>query len=90
MYSNLSYLSSLLKNSLEEQIYGYNNLNGILKAHHFVRDILSKINDQASEFNSFLSQNKGLSINKADERLNEILNITNNVNTMIKDCFGEN
>lgn len=90
VYSNLSYLSSLLKNSLEEQIYGYNNLNGILKAHHFVRDILSKINDQASEFNSFLSQNKGLSINKADERLNEILNITNNVNTMIKDCFGEN
>lgn len=36
------------------------------------------------------SQNKGLSINKADRRLNEILNITNNVNTMIKDCFGEN
>ena len=44
---NLPRLKQSLKGSLEELIYGYDNLSGILKAHNFVSDILNKINKQA-------------------------------------------
>ena len=86
---NLPRLKQSLKGSLEELIYGYDNLNGILKAHNFVSDILNKINKQASVFNSLLKENRGQTINKAEVRLEEIINTTNNVNTMIEDCFGK-
>lgn len=33
-------------------------------------------------------RNRGQTINKATVRLEEIINTTNNVNTMIEDCFG--
>ena len=85
---NLPRLKQSLKGSLEELIYGYDNLSGILKAHNFVSDILNKINKQASNFNSLLKENRGQTINKAEIRLEEIINTTNNVNTMIEDCFG--
>ena len=85
---NLPRLKQSLKGSLEELIYGYDNLSGILKAHNFVSDILNKINKQASAFNSLLKENRGQTINKAEVRLEEIINTTNNVNTMIEDCFG--
>ena len=86
--SSLPRLKDLLEQSLEELIYGYDNLSGILKAHNFVSDILNKINKQASVFNSLLKENRGQTINKAEVRLEEIINTTNNVNTMIEDCFG--
>ena len=86
---NLPRLKQSLKGSLEELIYGYDNLSGILKAHNFVSDILNKINKQASNFNSLLKENRGQTINKAEVRLEEIINTTNNVNTMIEDCFGK-
>ena len=86
--SSLPRLKDLLEQSLEELIYGYDNLSGILKAHNFVSDILNKINKQASNFNSLLKENRGQTINKAEIRLEEIINTTNNVNTMIEDCFG--
>ena len=86
--SSLPRLKDLLEQSLEELIYGYDNLSGILKAHNFVSDILNKINKQASVFNSLLKENRGQTINKAEIRLEEIINTTNNVNTMIEDCFG--
>ena len=86
---NLPRLKQSLKGSLEELIYGYDNLSGILKAHKFVSDILNKINKQASNFNSLLKENRGQTINKAEVRLEEIINTTNNVNTMIEDCFGK-
>ena len=86
---NLPRLNQSLKGSLEELIYGYDNLSGILKAHNSVNDILNKINRQASEFNSLLKENRGQTINKATVRLEEIINTTNNVNTMIEDCFGK-
>ena len=85
---NLPRLNQSLKGSLEELIYGYDNLSGILKAHNSVNDILNKINKQASNFNSLLKENRGQTINKAEIRLEEIINTTNNVNTMIEDCFG--
>jgi len=85
---NLPRLKQSLKGSLEELIYGYDNLSGILKAHNLVSDILNKINKQASNFNSLLKENRGQTINKAEVRLEEIINTTNNVNTMIEDCFG--
>ena len=86
--SSLPRLKDLLEQSLEELIYGYDNLSGILKAHNFVSDILNKINRQASGFDSLLKENRGQTINKAEVRLEEIINTTNNVNTMIEDCFG--
>lgn len=86
--SSLPRLKDLLEQSLEELIYGYDNLSGILKAHNFVSDILNKINKQASVFNSLLKENRGQTINKAEVRLEEIINTTKNVNTMIEDCFG--
>lgn len=86
---NLPRLKQSLKGSLEELIYGYDNLSGILKAHNSVNDILNKINRQASGFNSLLKENRGQTINKATVRLEEIINTTNNVNTMIEDCFGK-
>ena len=86
---NLPRLNQSLKGSLEELIYGYDNLSGILKAHNSVNDILNKINKQASNFNSLLKENRGQTINKAEIRLEEIINTTNNVNTMIEDCFGK-
>ena len=86
---NLPRLKQSLKGSLEELIYGYDNINGILKAHNLVSDILNKINKQASVFNSLLKENRGQTINKAEVRLEEIINTTNNVNTMIEDCFGK-
>ena len=52
-------------------------------------DILKKINKQAAVFNSLLRENKGQTIEQAGVRLEEILNITNNVKTMIDDCFGK-
>ena len=85
---NLPRLNQSLKGSLEELIYGYDNLSGILKAHNSVNDILNKINRQASGFNSLLKENRGQTINKATVRLEEVINTTNNVNTMIEDCFG--
>ena len=87
--SSLPRLKDLLEQSLEELIYGYDNINGILKAHNLVSDILNKINKQASVFNSLLKENRGQTINKAEVRLEEIINTTNNVNTMIEDCFGK-
>ena len=87
--SNLPRLQYLLESSLEELIYGYDNLSGILNAHNLVSDILKKINKQAAVFNSLLRENKGQTIEQAGVRLEEILNITNNVNTMIDDCFGK-
>ena len=87
--SNLPRLQYLLEGSLEELIYGYDNLSGILNAHNLVSDILKKINKQAAVFNSLLRENKGQTIEQAGVRLEEILNITNNVNTMIDDCFGK-
>ena len=87
--SSLPRLKDLLEQSLEELIYGYDNLSGILKAHNLVSDILNKINKQASSFNSLLKENRGQTINKAEVRLEEIINTTNNVNTMIEDCFGK-
>ena len=87
--SNLPRLQYLLEISLEELIYGYDNLSGILNAHNLVSDILKKINKQAAVFNSLLRENKGQTIEQAGVRLEEILNITNNVNTMIDDCFGK-
>ena len=87
--SSLPRLKDLLEQSLEELIYGYDNLSGILKAHNLVSDILNKINKQASNFNSLLKENRGKTINKAEVRLEEIINTTNNVNTMIEDCFGK-
>ena len=87
--SSLPRLKDLLEQSLEELIYGYDNLSGILKAHNSVNDILNKINRQASTFNSLLKENRGQTINKATVRLEEIINTTNNVNTMIEDCFGK-
>lgn len=86
---NLPRLNQSLKGSLEELIYGYDNLSGVLKAHNSVNDILNKINRQASGFNSLLKENRGQTINKATVRLEEIINTTNNVNTMIEDCFGK-
>lgn len=85
---NLPRLNQSLKGSLEELIYGYDNLSGILKAHNYVSDILNKINRQASGFNSLLKENRGQTINKVTVRLEEIINTTNNVNAMIEDCFG--
>lgn len=87
---NLPRLKQSLKGSLEELIYGYDNLSGILKAHNLVSDILNKINKQAAVFNDLLKKNTGQTINGLNGRLEEILNITNNVNTMIEDCFGSN
>ena len=84
----LSQIEGLLQDSLEELIYGYDNLSGILKAHNIVSQILAKINTQATVFNDLLNKNTGQTINGLNGRLEEILNITNNVNTMIDDCFG--
>lgn len=39
-------------------------------------------------FNDLLKKNTGQTINGLNTRLEEIINITNNVNTMIEDCFG--
>lgn len=36
-----------------------------------------------------IEENRGQTINKATVRLEEIINTTNNVNTMIEDCFGK-
>ena len=86
--SSLPRLKDLLEQSLEELIYGYDNLSGILKAHNIVSQILAKINTQATVFNDLLKKNTGQTINGLNTRLEEIINITNNVNTMIEDCFG--
>ena len=85
----LSQIEGLLQDSLEELIYGYDNLSGILKAHNIVSQILAKINTQATVFNDLLKKNTGQTINGLNGRLEEIINITNNVNTMIEDCFGK-
>ena len=84
----LSQIEGLLQDSLEELIYGYDNLSGILKAHNIVSQILGKINTQAAVFNDLLKINTGQTINGLNGRLEEIINTTNNVNTMIEDCFG--
>ena len=84
----LSQIEGLLQDSLEELIYGYDNLSGILKAHNIVSQILAKINTQATVFNDLLKKNTGQTINGLNGRLEEIINITNNVNTMVDDCFG--
>ena len=84
----LSQIEGLLQDSLEELIYGYDNLSGILKAHNIVSQILAKINTQATVFNDLLNKNTGQTINGLNGRLEEIINITNNVNTMVEDCFG--
>ena len=84
----LSQIEGLLQDSLEELIYGYDNLSGILKAHNIVSQILAKINTQATVFNDLLNKNTGQTINGLNGRLEEIINITNNVNTMVDDCFG--
>ena len=84
----LSQIEGLLQDSLEELIYGYDNLSGILKAHNIVSQILAKINTQATVFNDLLKKNTGQTINGLNGRLEEIINITNNVNTMVEDCFG--
>lgn len=89
VHEGLSQIEGLLQDSLEELIYGYDNLSGILKAHNIVSQILAKINTQATVFNDLLKKNTGQTINGLDGRLGEILNITNNVNTMVEDCFGE-
>ena len=88
VHEGLSQIEGLLQDSLEELIYGYDNLNGILKAHNIVSQILGKINTQAAVFNDLLKKNTGQTINGLEGRLEEIINITNNVNTMIEDCFG--
>lgn len=88
VHEGLSQIEGLLQDSLEELIYGYDNLSGILKAHNIVSQILAKINTQASVFNDLLKKNTGQTINGLNGRLEEIINITNNVNTMIEDCFG--
>ena len=88
VHEGLSQIEGLLQDSLEELIYGYDNLSGILKAHNIVSQILAKINTQATVFNDLLKKNTGQTINGLNGRLEEILNITNNVNTMIEDCFG--
>ena len=85
----LSQIEGLLQDSLEELIYGYDNLSGILKAHNIVSQILAKINTQATVFNDLLNKNTGQTINGLNGRLEEIINTTNNVNTMIEDCFGK-
>ena len=85
----LSQIEGLLQDSLEELIYGYDNLSGILKAHNIVSQILAKINTQATVFNDLLKKNTGQTINGLDGRLGEIINITNNVNVMVEDCFGK-
>ena len=84
----LSQIEGLLQDSLEELIYGYDNLSGILKPHNIVSQILAKINTQATVFNDLLNKNTGQTINGLNGRLEEIINITNNVNTMVEDCFG--
>lgn len=84
----LSQIEGLLQDSLEELIYGYDNLSGILKAHNIVSQILAKINTQATVFNDLLNKNTGQTINGLNGRLEEIINIKNNVNTMVEDCFG--
>ena len=89
VHEGLSQIEGLLQDSLEELIYGYDNLSGILKAHNIVSQILAKINTQATVFNDLLKKNTGQTINGLNGRLEEIINITNNVNTMIEDCFGK-
>lgn len=88
VHEGLSQIEGLLQDSLEELIYGYDNLSGILKAHNIVSQILAKINTQATVFNDLLKKNTGQTINGLNGRLEEIINITNNVNTMVEDCFG--
>jgi len=88
VHEGLSQIEGLLQDSLEELIYGYDNLSGILKAHNIVSQILAKINTQATVFNDLLKKNTGQTINGLNGRLEETINITNNVNTMIEDCFG--
>ena len=79
----------MIRSSLEEVIYGYNNLEGIIKAEKIVAELLMKIKTQATGLNNLLEQNKGMALLSVQHRLNEVLSTTSYVKTMIDDCFGD-
>ena len=87
--NNLPIMRSMIRNSLEEVIYGYNNLEGIIKAEKIVAELLMKIKTQATGLNNLLEQNKGKALLSVQHRLNEVLSTTSYVKTMIDDCFGD-
>lgn len=87
--NNLPNMRSMIRSSLEEVIYGYNNLEGIIKAEKIVAELLMKIKTQATGLNNLLEQNKGKALLSVQHRLNEVLSTTSYVKTMIDDCFGD-
>ena len=87
--NNLPIMKSMIRSSLEEVIYGYNNLEGIIKAEKIVAELLMKIKTQATGLNNLLEQNKGKALLSVQHRLNEVLSTTSYVKTMIDDCFGD-
>ena len=87
--NNLPIMRSMIRSSLEEVIYGYNNLEGIIKAEKIVAELLMKIKTQATGLNNLLEQNKGKALLSVQHRLNEVLSTTSYVKTMIDDCFGD-
>lgn len=87
--NNLPIMKSMIRSSLEEVIYGYNNLEGIIKAEKIVVELLMKIKTQATGLNNLLEQNKGKALLSVQHRLNEVLSTTSYVKTMIDDCFGD-
>ena len=87
--NNLPIMRSMIRSSLEEVIYGYNNLEGIIKAEKIVAELLMKIKTQATGLNNLLEQNKGNALLSVQHRLNEVLSTTSYVKTMIDDCFGD-
>ena len=87
--NNLPIMKSMIRSSLEEVIYGYNNLEGIIKAEKIVEELLMKIKTQATGLNNLLEQNKGKALLSVQHRLNEVLSTTSYVKTMIDDCFGD-
>lgn len=87
--NNLPIMRSMIRSSLEEVIYGYNNLEGIIKAEKIVAELLMKIKTQAMGLNNLLEQNKGNALLSVQHRLNEVLSTTSYVKTMIDDCFGD-
>lgn len=87
--NNLPNMRSMIRSSLEEVIYGYNNLEGIIKAEKIVAELLMKIKIQATGLNNLLEQNKGKALLSVQHRLNEVLSTTSYVKTMIDDCFGD-
>ena len=64
-------MRSMIRSSLEEVIYGYNNLEGIIKAEKIVAELLLKINTQTVELNNLLEQNKGKALLSVQHRLND-------------------